>query len=126
MLVTTMVNFGWSPMKYWGALVSPLTASVESGQSSPSFSTGGGCTAAVGVGDSGFWPCGAGTGAGPSGATGGGAWGAGDPGLLCAELGLSALAGFAPALLLMKAMTVATTIPITTTAMPRARPRRRQ
>ena len=56
MLVTTMVNFGWSPMKYWGALVRPLTASVESGQSSPSLSTGGGCTAAVGVGDSGFCP----------------------------------------------------------------------
>ena len=62
MLVTTMVNFGWSPMKYWGALVRPLTASVESGQSSPSFSTGGGITAAVGVGDSGLSPCGGATG----------------------------------------------------------------
>ena len=50
MLVTTMVNFGWSPTKYCGWLVMPLTASVESGQSSPSFSTGGGMTAAVGVG----------------------------------------------------------------------------
>ncbi|GAB4931689.1 hypothetical protein MAHJHV45_31480 [Mycobacterium avium subsp. hominissuis] len=122
-----MVNFGWSPMKYCGALVSPLTASVESGQSSPSLSTGGGCTAAVGVGVSGFWPCAGGTaGAGPSGPGGAGACGAGDPGLLCAEFGLSALAGLAPALCPMKAMTAAATIPITTTAMPTARPLRRQ
>src|SRR6478672_10577193 len=50
MLVTTMVNFGWSPTTYCGWLVMPLTASVESGQSSPALSTGGGVTAAVGVG----------------------------------------------------------------------------
>ena len=50
MFVTTMVNFGWSPTTYCGWLVMPLTASVESGQSSPSCSTGGGVTAAVGVG----------------------------------------------------------------------------
>src|SRR5579884_4036366 len=109
MLVTTMVNFGWSPMTYWGALVRPLTASVESGQSSPSLSTGGGCTAAVGVGDSGFcpWggcPCG-GAAEGPAcGAAGCGACAAGDPGWLCAEPGFSAFEGLAPALLLTKAM----------------------
>ena len=49
MFVTTMVNFGWSPTTYSGWLVMPLTASVESGQSSPSCRTGGGATAAVGV-----------------------------------------------------------------------------
>ena len=49
MFVTTMTNFGWSPVAYCGALVNPLTANVESGQSSPGLSTGGGCTAAVGV-----------------------------------------------------------------------------
>src|SRR6201996_4244315 len=110
MLVTTMVNFGWSPMKYWGELVRPLTARVESGQSSPSLSTGGGCTAAVGVGVSGFCPCtgpGAGAGAPAPGSAGGGACGAGAPGLFWPELDLSALAGLAPALCPMKAMTVA-------------------
>src|SRR5690242_12140556 len=45
-----MVNFGWSPTTYCGWLVMPLTASVESGQSSPSLRIGGGTTAAVGVG----------------------------------------------------------------------------
>ena len=45
-----MVNFGWSPMTYCGALVMPFTASVESGQSSPACRIGGGWTAAVGVG----------------------------------------------------------------------------
>ncbi len=78
MLVTTMVNFGWSPMKYWGALVRPLTARVESGQSSPSFNTGGGCTAAVGVAVSGLCPCAGAAGALLSGPAGGGAWGAGE------------------------------------------------
>src|ERR1700758_88441 len=119
MLVTTMVNFGWSPMKYWGALVRPLTASVESGESSPSFSNGGGWTAAVGVAVSGFWRCGGGTGLAPSGPDGGGSCGGGAPGLIWAELGLSALAGLAPAVWPMKAMAVATAIPITTTATPR-------
>src|SRR5690625_6600892 len=45
-----MVNFGCTPTVYRGWLLSPLTASAESGQSSPSLSTGGGCTDAVGVG----------------------------------------------------------------------------
>ncbi len=39
----------------------PLTASVESGQSSPSLSTGGGVTAAVGVGVADGASCGGGT-----------------------------------------------------------------
>src|SRR5688572_28945708 len=59
MLVTTIVNFGCSPTTYCGWFVIPLTASVESGQSSPSLSTGGGMTAAVGVGV-GAGACGAG------------------------------------------------------------------
>jgi hypothetical protein len=50
MLVTTIVNLGWSPIAYCGALVMPLTARVESGQSSPSLRMGGGATASVGVG----------------------------------------------------------------------------
>src|SRR6201999_2579458 len=105
MLVTTIVNFGWSPMKYWGAFVRPLTASVESGQSSPSFSTGGGCTAAVGVGASGFCPCcGGASGVTPSCPGGGGACGGGAAGVFCAEPALT-LAGLAPALLPIKAMT---------------------
>src|SRR5690348_6833402 len=49
MFVTTIVNFGRSPTTYCGWFVMPLTASVESGQSSPSLRTGGGVTAAVGV-----------------------------------------------------------------------------
>ena len=49
MLVTTIVNLGWSPTTYCGSLVMPFTASVESGQSSPSCRIGGGTTAAVGV-----------------------------------------------------------------------------
>src|ERR1700738_872366 len=56
-----MVNFGWSPTKFCGWLVMPLTASVESGQSSPSLSTGGGMTAAVGVGVGGGACCAGGT-----------------------------------------------------------------
>ncbi|CKT63565.1 Uncharacterised protein [Mycobacterium tuberculosis] len=90
-------------------------------------STGGGCTAAVGVGVSGFWPCGGAAAALPSVCPAGwGAWGAGEPGWLWAEAGLSALTGLAPALLSTKAMTMATAIPTTTTAMPRASPLRRQ
>src|SRR4029078_11559925 len=42
MLVTTMVNFGWSPTTYCGWLVMPLTDSVESGQASTSFRHRGG------------------------------------------------------------------------------------
>src|SRR4029077_7645355 len=87
MLVTTMVNLGWSPTKYCGSLGIPLTANVESGQSSPSLSTGGGMTAAVGVGvgggacwaggitgvlTSGFSP---GSGVGAAGPPGGGVFG---------------------------------------------------
>src|SRR5258708_30207706 len=126
MLVTTMVNFGWSPMKYWGELLRPLTASVESGQSSPSFSTGGGCTAAVGVTDSGVCPGGATTGVLPSvWPAGGGGWGAARafaPGWPCADAGLSALAGLAPGLLATNAMTVAAAIPGTTAVTPHASP----
>src|SRR5271166_955598 len=117
MLVTTMVNFGWSPMKYWGALVRPLTASVESGQSSPSFSTGGGVTAAVGVGAGGWtW----------------GVIGVLTSGIGCGALeaaGLDCLSAFlvlAPTLPVITVTTTATTMPITTTATPSARPRRRQ
>ncbi|AMC70627.1 membrane protein [Mycobacterium tuberculosis] len=55
-----------------------------------------------------------------------GCLGAGEPGWLWAEAGLSALTGLAPALLSTKAMTMATAIPTTTTAMPRASPLRRQ
>src|SRR5438270_8646863 len=104
-------------MKYWGALVRPLTASVESGQSPPSFSTGGGCTAAVGVTDSGFSPGGA-SGVTPSCPAWGGAWAGDAAGLLSAEPGLPTVAGLAPLLWLMKAMIVAITTPTTTTAMP--------
>src|SRR5690349_2147711 len=104
MLVTTMTNFGWSPMAYCGWLVRPLTASVESGQSSPALSTGGGSTAAVGVG-----------GGGPtSSPAGGSTW------VLTSGLGpCAAGAGFlaagevlAPALPLITATMIATTTAI--------------
>src|SRR5271155_1039211 len=106
-----MVNFGWSPITNCGALVRPKTASVESGQSSPSLSTGGGCTAAVGVsaGRPGFCPAGGCTGVLTSGA----APDAADFGAACPE-GLPAV--LAPALPLITATTIATTIPVTTTA----------
>ncbi len=88
MLVTTMVNFGWSPTTYCGWLVMPLTASVESGQSSPSLSTGGGMTAAVGVGVGGGACCAGGmTGVLTSGFSPGSGVGA----AACVGVGLSAV-----------------------------------
>src|ERR1700756_1465318 len=117
MLVTTIVNFGCSPATNCGWLVIPLTANVESGQSSPSLSTGGGMTAAVAVGVSG---------------TGGGSGGVGEltprRGLGGAAAGgaggLAAVFVSAPALLVSTVMTTAATAPMTTTAMASARPRR--
>ena len=119
MLVTTIANFGWSPMTNWGALVRPNTASVESGQSSPALSTGGGATAAVGVsaGCSGFCPAGGTTGDLTSGAA---------PGFCAAALPALPPVVLAPALLLRTATMIAMTMPITTTAIPNANPRRRQ
>src|SRR6185437_10585772 len=118
MLVTTMTNFGWSPIAYCGALVRPLTASVESGQSSPSLSTGGGCTAAVGV--SGGWPA--------SSPAGGSTWVLTSGFAPCAAGAgfLAAVEVLAPALPLRTATMIATTMAITTTATPIANPRRRQ
>ncbi len=96
---------------------------MESGQSSPSLSTGGGCTAAVGVsaGWPGFCPAGGTTGLLTSGA-------APDPaaGFWAAALPDLPPAVFAPALLLMTATMIAMTMPTTTTPMPNANPRRRQ
>src|ERR1700759_4721036 len=115
MLVTTIANFGWSPMTNWGALVRPKTASVESGQSSPSLSTGGGCTAAVGVsaGWLGSCPAGGCTGVLTSGAAPG-------PAAFCAACPEGLPAVLAPALPLITATITATTIPIATTATPNA------
>src|ERR1700761_7769305 len=110
-----MVNFGWSPMTNWGALVRPRTASVASGQSSPSLSTGGGATAAVGVsaGCSGFWPAGGTTGDLTSGAAPGAA-----PDFSAAAFPALPPVVLAPAELLTTATMIATTMPIATTAMP--------
>src|ERR1700677_5343657 len=112
MLVTTMTNFGWSPIAYCGALVRPLTASVESGQSSPSLSTGGGCTAAVGVsaGWPVFSPAGGSTGVLTSGLV---------PGAPCpawVDFLAAPVEVLAPALTLRTATTIAPTVATTATA----------
>src|SRR6476661_5118263 len=101
----------------------PLTASVESGQSSPSLSTGGGNTAAVGVGVGGgaCWAGGI-TGVLTSGFSPGSGVGA----AACVGVGFSAgLAG----LLVLFMTTITTTAamtPTTRTAMPSASTLRRQ
>ena len=122
MFVTTMVNFGWSPTTYCGWLVMPLTASVESGQSSPSCSTGGGMTAAVGVG--------VGAGALAAGGTTGVLTAGFSPGSgvgVAAGVG-AGLAFFvsAPALVITIMITTAAITPMTRTAMPNASALRRQ
>src|SRR5260370_31384191 len=123
MLVTTMVNFGWSPTKYCGSLVMPLTASVESGQSSPSLSTGGGMTAAVGVGVGAGACCAGGTtGVLTSGFSPGSSVGA----AACAGVGLSAVLFSVPVLFITTSTTTATTTAKTRTAMPSASALRRQ
>src|SRR6476660_7294955 len=123
MLVTTMVNFGWSPTTYCGWLVMPLTASVESGQSSPSLSTGGGMTAAVGVGV-GAGACWAGgiTGVLTSGFSPGSGVGA----AACVGVGLFAVLPSAPVLFITTITTTAATTPMTRTPMPSASALRRQ
>ena len=121
MLVTTMVNFGWSPTTYSGSLVMPLTASVESGQSSPSLSTGGGVTAAVGVGvGAGLRSAGGTTGVLTSGFSPGSGVG------VAAGAGLSAFFVSAPALLDTIMITTAAITPTTSAAIPNASALRRQ
>jgi hypothetical protein len=123
MFVTTMVNFGWSPTTYCGWLVMPLTASVESGQSSPSFSTGGGITAAVGVGVGG----GALTAGGTTGVlTSGFSPGSGVGAAACVGAGLTAFFVSAPEVFMKTMTTTAAMTPITRTAMPSASALRRQ
>src|SRR6185312_402618 len=123
MLVTTMVNFGWSPTMYCGWLVMPLTASVESGQSSPSLSTGGGMTAAVGVGVGGGACCAGGiTGVFTSGFCPGSGVGP----AACADVGLSAAFFSVPVLFITTITTTAATTPMTRTAKPSASALRRQ
>ena len=101
----------------------PLTASVESGQSSPSLSTGGGTTAAVGVGV-GAGTCGAGgiTGVLISGFSPGSGVGA------AAGVGarFSAFALSEPVLFLTTMTTTAAMMAMTSTAMPSANALRRQ
>src|SRR6202021_1994721 len=104
-------------MAYCGALVRPLTASVEAGQSSPSLSTGGGCTAAVGV--SAGWAVFSAAGGCPRVLDLGVVPGAPCP----AWVGFLALEVLAPALPLTTATMIATTMAITTTATPIANPR---
>src|SRR6202011_4079488 len=115
MLVTTIVNFGCSPATYCGWLVIPLTASVESGQSSPSLSTGGGMTAAVAVG---VW-----TGGGGNGVIGDFTSGCGFGAAAAAGVfaGLAVFLVSAPALPVSTVMTTATMMPIPTTALAHAR-----
>src|SRR5690242_1063507 len=100
----------------------PLTARLESGQSSPSLSTGGGMTASVGVGA---------TATGPDGVSAGG--GGATTGVLfsgcgfcgpAADVVFVALFESEPPLKMMKA--TPTTIAVTTATMPIARARRRQ
>src|SRR6202158_837529 len=122
MLVTTMVNFGWSPTKYCVWLVMPLTASVESGQSSPSLSTGGGMTAAVGVGVGAGGCCAGGTtGVVTSGFSPGNCVVA----AACAGVGLSAVLSSVPVLFITTNTATAATTPMTSTAMPSASALRR-
>src|SRR5215207_6147937 len=99
----------------------PLTASVESGQSSPSLSTGGGTTAAVGVGV-GAGTCGAG---GTTGVlTSGFSPGSGVGPAAGADLGAFL---FSEPVLFIKTMTTTTAItPMTSTATPTASALRRQ
>ena len=123
MFVTTMVNFGWSPTTYCGWLVMPLTASVESGQSSPSCSTGGGVTAAVGVGVG----AGALTAGGTTGVlTSGFSPGSGVGVAAGVGAGLSAFFVSAPALFITIMTTTAAITPMTRTAIPSASALRRQ
>src|ERR1700761_7516581 len=118
-----MVNFGWSPTTYSGWLVMPLTASVESGQSSPSFSTGGGVTAAVGVGvGAGALTAGGTTGVLTSGFSPGSGVGA----AAGVGPGLSAVLVSPPELFMTNMTTTAAMTPITRTAMPIASALRRQ
>jgi hypothetical protein len=101
----------------------PLTASVESGQSSPSCSTGGGITAAVGVGTGAGTCAGGGTiGELTSGLSPGSGVGAAD----APAAGLSDAVGSAPEPLDTTISTTAATIPMTTTETPIASALRRQ
>ena len=104
----------------------PLTASVESGQSSPSLSTGGGVTAAVGVGVGGGACCAGGiTGDLTSGfSPGSGVGGAAAVVACCSALVLSASPE--PPVVLTTTTTMAAMTPITSTAMPIANALRRQ
>src|SRR5262245_32686912 len=101
----------------------PLTASVESGQSSPSLSTGGGMTAAVGVGVGGgaCWAGGI-TGVLTSGFSPGSGVGA----AAAVGAGFLALLLSVPGVLLMTTTTTAAITAITSTAMPSANALRRQ
>src|SRR6476620_3222328 len=100
----------------------PFTASVESGQSSPSLSSGGGVTAAVGVAVGGG-ACWAG---GTTGVlTSGFSPGSGVGGAAAAEDSSAGLVS-APELLVTITATIAAMIPTTTTAIPMANARRRQ
>src|ERR1700747_3195209 len=96
----------------------PLTARVVSGQSSPSLSTGGGITAAVGVAGGGGACCAGGTtGVLTSGFSPGSGVGA-----AAAGVGVDGWADLdsAPELLLTTTATIATTIATATTASPMA------
>src|SRR5215218_3740258 len=103
----------------------PLTASVESGQSSPSLRTGGGVTAAVAVGVGAGASCGGGMiGVLTSGFSPGNGVGGTPAGCDCSALVFS---GFdEPPVVFTITNTSAATTPITTTAMPNANARRRQ
>jgi len=101
----------------------PLTANVESGQSSPSLSTGGGMTAAVGVGVGGGACCAGGiTGVLTSGFSPGSGVGA----AAGVGPGLSAFLVSEPVTFMTTTTTTAAITPITSTAMPSANALRRQ
>ena len=101
----------------------PLTARVESGQSSPSLSTGGGVTAAVGVGVGGGACCAGGiTGVLTSGFSPGSGVGA----AAAVGAGFSAFLLSVPVVFVTTTTTMAAMTAITSTAMPSASALRRQ